>query len=326
MLGFIFFTKLVLLLSIINLHGIIRQIMAKITLMNFLTCLFILLRLTTTPKSHWFLLIFSIFKTLLKHPNSIFKRKSEEEQSHFLTDYLSHEIIVKSPTGIFFVARPKYEDLARFLFSAYVAKWEPISDISIKKSDLVIDIGANVGYYTLKLAPLIGESGKIISIEPDPNNFKTLKHNCELNHFINTELHNIALSDKQGIEKLFFTEKHSGKSSLFESENQKNSFDIVSNSLDNILNDRFLKIDLIKIDTEGAELSILKGAQKTLKITNKILIELHEEILLKNNQDPLEIKEILIENGFKITTFSENWIPTESSNKLFKSDYLLGEK
>jgi len=300
--------------------------MVTVTFLNALKCLYVLLRVTTIPKKDWFPLSKSIFKTIIKYPDSVFTRKSSSSKTHFLTDFLPHEIIVKSPSGLLFIGRPKYEDLARFLFSEIVAKWEPVSEINIHEKNIILDIGANVGFYTLKLSPLVGNSGRIISFEPDPNSFNTLKRNCELNKLKNIEIFNIAISENEGILKLFSSEKHSGIASLFNSNDQTNCFEVPTNSLDNTLKNRFTKIDLIKIDTEGAELSILKGAKNTLKITKKILIELHEEILKNNNQNPFEIEKILRDNGFKIKTFSEYWDPNESSNKLFKSDYLLGEK
>ena len=83
------------------------------------------------------------------------------------------------------MARPGYEDLARFLFSPIVAKWEPINEIEVTSGQTIIDIGANVGYYSLKFSSLIGDSGKIISLEPDTNTFQVLKQNCDLNNFKN---------------------------------------------------------------------------------------------------------------------------------------------
>ena len=88
----------------------------------------------------------------------------------------------------------------------------------------------------------------------------------------------------------------------------------------------YTQIDWIKIDVEGAELSVLRGAMQTLKITNKILIEVHEKILEKNNQNVDEILSILKSNGFTITLFPEFWNKNNSQNQTLKSDYILGEK
>ena len=58
----------------------------------------------------------------------------------------------------------------------------------ISKNDVVVDIGANIGYYTLIFAKLVGENGKVFAFEPDPSNFALLKKNVELNGFRNVVL------------------------------------------------------------------------------------------------------------------------------------------
>lgn len=147
----------------------------NISFKKIIDCLFILFQTTCKPRISWFLISKSIFLTLINHPQTIFDRSSPKSQSHFLTDYLPHKIIVKAPDGIIFVARPKYEDLARFLFSKVVAKWEPIKEINATEGQIFIDVGANVGYYALHLAKQVGKQGKVIAIEPDPDTFQILK-------------------------------------------------------------------------------------------------------------------------------------------------------
>jgi len=265
--------------------------------------------------------------TLILHPKSIFQRKTEESKKHFLSDYLPRPIVVKSKEGIFFMARPKFEDLARFLFSKIMAKWEPIFTIKLDEDDTVIDIGANVGYYTLYLSKFL-KTGKIISIEADPETCSVLKKNCELNNMKNVIIHNFAISNKSGQITFYKSETHSGENSIYSSgiKNKKSSISIPASTLDKMLKSNYPKIDFIKIDVEGAEFDVLKGGEDTLKITKKILIELHEDILKKNKQDSKMIISLLEENGFKIKLFPEFWVPSESRNIDLKSDYILAEK
>ena len=289
-------------------------------------CFVVLITTRTDPWYDWFKIFKTILYSLLKNPSSVFSRISDETKSDFLTNYLSKNIIVTSPFGLKFLARPHYEDLVRFLFSHIVAKWEPINEIKINPNYTIIDIGANVGYYSLKFSKIMRDTGKILAIEPDPDTYSILEQNCTLNNLSNIEILNLAISDKNEFINLFQDKSHSGKSSLFSKSDDGDSIKITTKTLDRLIDNRFSTIDFIKIDTEGAELSILKGATETLKITKKILIELHEEILEKNEQDPLEIKTILESNGFKIKTFSEFWDAKTSQNKIFHSDYILGEK
>lgn len=293
------------------------------SLTQIIKCLIILFNTRTYPRFDWFLIFKTILLSFLKNPNTVISRS---ENSNFLSNFLTKNVVVKSPHGIIFLARIGYEDLVRFLFSHVLAKWEPINEIDIDSNQIFIDIGANVGYYSLKFSSIIGKDGKIIAIEPDPDTFDILNKNYQLNNFQNIESLNLAISEKDGFLNLFRNEKHSGTSSLFSNSNNDDSIKIPTKTLDNLLENRFNKIDLIKIDTEGSELSILKGATNILKITNKILIELHEKILIKNNQDPQEIIQILKNNNFEITTFNQYWNSKTSQNQQLKSDYILAEK
>lgn len=300
--------------------------MATINFINILKCISILIRTSTYPKSDWFHLANSILKTIIKNPNSVFNRKSNESKKHFLTDYLEREIIVKSPDGLIFLARPKFEDFARFLFSKILAKWEPIYILKPKKDQIIIDVGANVGYYAIYLAKIVGKNGRVVAIEPDPYSFKTLKKNCELNNLTNVEFYNLAISDHNGSLSFYQEKSHSGKSSLFSNSAENISIKVLTTSLDELFENKLQTINWLKIDVEGYELLVLKGASKLLSKTQKILIEIHEDILKKQNQKPEELIKILTDSGFKIRTFNEYWDKDNSPNQTLESDYILAER
>jgi len=301
----------------------------KIGLKQLFQCLVILLRASTDPHHHLFWIYLTIIISLIKHPQSVFYRVNQKSKNHFLSDYLPHQIIMRSPHGFFFIARPKFEDLARFLFSEKVAKWEPLSVLKAKKEEIIVDIGANTGYYTLRLSSHVGKKGKIIAIEADPTSCNILKQNCELNNFSNVEIKNLAILDSNKQVILHQDKTHSGISSISAKDYDKsktNDLLIQATTLDNLLKNRFQKIDWIKIDVEGAELAVLKGSIKTLKNTKNILIEIHEHILRQNNEDYNDILKILKENGFKLRLFNEFWDSNDSPNQGLKSDYILGQK
>ena len=298
--------------------------MATINFTNILKCISILLRTSTYPKSDWFHLTNSILKTIIKNPSSVFNRKSDESKKHFLTDHLEREIIVKSPDGIIFLARPKFEDFARFLFSKILAKWEPTYILKPKKDQIIIDVGANVGYYTIYLAKIVGKNGKVVAIEPDPYSFQTLKKNCELNNLSNVEFYNLAISDHNESLSFYQEKSHSGKGSLFSNSTENTSIDVQATTLDELFEKKLQTINWLKIDVEGFEFFVLKGASKLLSKTQKILIEIHENILSTNNQKPQDIIELLEESGFTIRIFNEYWDKESSQNQSLKSDYILG--
>lgn len=139
----------------------------------------------------------------------------------------------------------------------------------LRKGMNVVDIGAHIGVYTILAAEKVGKNGKVIAIEPEPKNYEQLVKNIKLNNFKNVIPKNIALSNHENVEKLyldFYTTSHS----LIKKENNP-YMKVRVTTLDNLLEEIGLdKVDFLKIDTEGVELKILKGAEKTLKKNPKI--------------------------------------------------------
>jgi len=144
----------------------------------------------------------------------------------------------------------------------------------IKKGDVILDIGASIGWYTCKIAKLVGDTGKIIAIEPNPENFFYLKKNIKLNDLKNIITLNLGVwSSKNNID--FMKNKYaSSLNYLHESKNDeinRNNIKIKVDIIDNIIMDLNLKsINLIRMDIEGAEVEAIKGSKKTLLSSNEL--------------------------------------------------------
>jgi len=156
---------------------------------------------------------------------------------------------------------------------------------------IVMDIGANIGIYTILLSHIYPKA-KIIAIEASPTIFEMLRSNCKLNNLVfsgsNVLLINKAISDKDDITTEFY-EKHSMSTMLKEfltnlsstiltNQDELNKKLVRTVTIDNLVETIGVnEISLLKIDVEGAEVLALKGAIKTLtqkKIKN-IVIEYH---------------------------------------------------
>jgi len=157
----------------------------------------------------------------------------------------------------------------------------------IKQRNIVLDIGASIGYYTLIAARIVGEQGKVYAIEPSPKNIEILRKNVEANSFEKiVEIHQKAISNQSGKIKLFISDKanlHTTFKSKLVRQKQVNfitSLEVPSITVDEFLNDK-TPPDLIKMDIEGAEVEVIKGMKKTLA-SNKnmyLFIEIHPQLL-----------------------------------------------
>ena len=88
-----------------------------------------------------------------------------------------------------------------------------VKDI-IKEGNVVVDIGANIGYFTLIFSRLVGRKGEVFAFEPEPNNFNLLKKNIEINDYKNVNLINKAVSNKSGKIELYLDDVNTGRHSL----------------------------------------------------------------------------------------------------------------
>jgi len=132
-----------------------------------------------------------------------------------------------------------------------------------KEGDVVIDVGANYGFYSLVCSRLIGKEGSIIAFEPETRNYEVLLANLRLNDISNVKTFRMALGDFDGETRLYLNDHPGMHSMIFQRSRRFQTAQM--KKLDTILKELEIgKIDLIKLDAEGAELKILQGALKTI--------------------------------------------------------------
>lgn len=147
----------------------------------------------------------------------------------------------------------------------------------LKEGMIALDIGANIGVYSLLFKKLVGVNGKVICFEPFLPTFDQLKSNFKLNSFNVNLLYNLAVSDKNGVEVINIDLYNDGENSLISSNNSLGIASINSVILDNLWVEDFqLKkiktIDLIKIDVEGWEPQAIEGMSGLLKTHRPVVI------------------------------------------------------
>ncbi len=147
---------------------------------------------------------------------------------------------------------------------------------AIKSGDIVVDIGANIGYYTLVAARSVGEGGRVYAFEPDPGNFHMLTENVKANSFTNVVAIQKAVSATTGATQLL--QKKASTHSLFDHRlaPTKRSIPIETVALDDFLSTLSLtdqqRVSLVKIDAEGAEPLVLEGLANFIKRKSTLTI------------------------------------------------------
>jgi FkbM family methyltransferase len=180
----------------------------------------------------------------------------------------------------------------------------------VKKGMTVIDIGANLGIYSL----IALRAGCIVyAYEPSPRTFGILEKNIKVNGYQDNgcaHLFNHAVSENNGITELSIVEGICGHNNIFD-KSVENRMEVTVVSIDNHLNDIPI-IDVVKIDVEGAELSVLKGLRETISKNHEIVIFLEfAPIHLKRaGVQPIELIEYIEEMGLSY------WEINESNGKI----------
>jgi FkbM family methyltransferase len=173
-------------------------------------------------------------------------------------------------------------------------------------NETFVDVGANVGSYSLKIAQDYKHRGvNVIAIEAHPENYKALCRNIEINDFKNVKAINKAVSDHKGIVTMYERSLVGANRHQSDCYSLCNTFiheanivrddgktlQVESDTLDNIL--AVAKPSVMKIDIEGAEVLALKGATNTLKQLRKVVVEIHGD-----NFD--EVRQMLETHNFKL--------------------------
>lgn len=165
----------------------------------------------------------------------------------------------------------------------------PIMLSYVNESNHVIDIGAFIGDQTIAYSKKVGKTGKVIAFEPNPAAFECLEYN--LRGIDNVELINQGLSDSAGNIKLTDIPTNAGMTYASKSKKGIKCVTIDSYELS--------KLDFIKIDAEGFEHKILKGAEQTIKKFKPIMvIEINNHALMRNGTSDNDIYIYLNELGY----------------------------
>lgn len=176
---------------------------------------------------------------------------------------------------------------------------------------IMVDIGAHVGYFSLLGASLVGNSGKIYAFEPEPENYKLLSDNIKRNGYQNVSAQNKAVSGVSGQAELFISGLDNGSHSIYQNEKRKTTgfVPVETVNLDEFIrSEGSPKVDLIKIDVEGAEIDVIQGMTDTLNREEAptLLIEFCPFLLEAAGKQPVDLIKLVRQLGFRIQYIDEN--------------------
>jgi FkbM family methyltransferase len=174
----------------------------------------------------------------------------------------------------------------------------------LREGDCILCIGANIGYYALMEARLVGSRGKVYAIEPVPHNLKLLEDSIRLNNYDNIETFQMAIGRNDSVAKLYLSD-HPNWSSFYPPRKIKGKIDIEVTNVDNFLKGKRLP-DLIRMDVEGYEYEIVIGMSGLLEsgIPLKLFVEFHPYIMGRQRataflsvlkQHRFQLKKIILE-------------------------------
>jgi len=189
----------------------------------------------------------------------------------------------------------------------------------INKGMNVVDIGANIGYFSILFSRWIGETGKVFCFEPEPDNFHLLQKNIQANNCENIIPIQKAVSNSNGTTSLFLSEENKGDHRIIDfdayyKDELRKEIEVESIKLDSAIPPNF-NIDIIKMDIQGAEMLAMEGMLEILNRNYKMYLvtEFWPYAIEKSGHIPRKLLEQIIQTGFKISILKNGQqIPIEN--------------
>ena len=174
----------------------------------------------------------------------------------------------------------------------------------IRPGDTVIDVGANIGIWTIAAAKKTGQQGQVHAFEPLEANFGRLLHNIDLNAATNVVPQKLALSDRAGPRRFFPSPNmNSGVGRLVTDDWTGLHSTVEAVTLDDYCDQHGItSVNVLKIDVEGAEYFVLKGATRLLRSSDPpiIVFEMNREMAADLGSSPDKIETFLAALGYSI--------------------------
>jgi FkbM family methyltransferase len=230
-----------------------------------------------------------------------------------------HEFVAHTSFGSR-IAGDTRDILQQYLY--YFGVWEPhltrwISQ-RLATGDTFVDVGANIGYFSLLASRRVGQSGTVVAIEPSPTIFRALRANLERNRAGNVRALNLAVSDAMGSARLFRgPDTNCGLTTFVEAESSVNHCkfegEVDTAPLPTVLRpEEILRARLIKIDVEGAEWPVVAGMAPLLAAGREdleVMVEVDPARLTHYAKSAGDVLAVFREAGFHAYAIENDYSP-----------------
>ena len=173
----------------------------------------------------------------------------------------------------------------------------------------ILDIGANIGYYTALFSQLAGDKGSVIAIEPDLESYKYLSKSINSFNYKNVLSFRLAASDIKQKLPLFISKENRGDNRLYSTNQKRKTIMVDCLTVDELLEENKIEnLDLIKIDVQGYEPRVLKGMINIVKSSKELILlsEFWPKGILEAGENPKEFLAMLRKMQFQLFELKKN--------------------
>jgi len=199
-----------------------------------------------------------------------------------------------------------------------------LDNIRVGANEVALDVGANIGWYSVLLDRLSAPGARVLAFEPDPGSFRLLSTNLQANRTQHVTALNVALGDKPGVALLHrYRDSNNGRHTLLEGNTSGGTVEVPVDTLKSVWEREQLgarPVALLKIDVEGFECLVLRGAGDLLKRCRCVLLEYSPEGLTLAGLQPAALIDLLIAAGLEARVFAGDDLAPISYAELARAD------
>lgn len=203
----------------------------------------------------------------------------------------------------------------------------------VRPGAIVLDVGDNIGVYTLVMSRCVGDAGRVYAFEPQPQEFSKLRENVSLNRLVNVRLMACALSDQSGAATLYshgadVANRAASSLRLDRVSSNPISQTVELSTIDEIVRaEKVDRLDFLKIDTEGHDFRVLRGAQASIsRFRPHVVFEYHEPFWQQEGFDFSDAEQFFNELDYSLYVLREGHLTPVRYGKLQMNDILAAPR